>query len=317
MTAPQLSIGITTRDRPAALLRCLQSLTRLERLNPDVIVFDDASAVRVTEVLRDAALTFAPRVLRDDAGPGYIAGRNRLAQAARSPAILMLDDDAVIATGEAIERGLEVLAADPDVAAIGFAQSRLDGTRWDDRMQPSQSRVACRVASFIGFAHLLRLDAFAGVGGYRESFVTIGEEKDLCLRLIDAGYSVVYLPDAEVVHEPDPGGRSKLRFLRYTTRNDALNALYNEPWHRAAWLVPARFALYFKMRRAWGVSDPWGWAWVAREVASQTGALARDRRPVSAATRRTWKRLRREPEPYVDQQPGRGDGRAATGDEAS
>jgi GT2 family glycosyltransferase len=300
MTAPQLSIGITTRDRPAALLRCLHSLARLEALNPDVIVFDDASEVAVTEVLRDAGLAIAPRVIRDDAGPGYIVGRNRLAQAARCPAILMLDDDAVIASSEAIERGLAVLAADAGVAAVGFAQAHLDGTRWDDRMQPSLSRVACKVSSFIGFAHLLRLDAFARIGGYRESFVTIGEEKDLCLRLIDAGYGVVYLPDAEVVHEPDPGGRSKLRFLRYTTRNDALNALYNEPWHRLVWMVPARFALYFKMRRAWGVSDPWGWAWVAREVASQAGAIARDRRPVSAATRRTWKRLRREPEPYVE-----------------
>ena len=81
MTAPQLSIGITTRDRPAALLRCLQSLAKLEGLNPDVIVFDDASKVPVTEVLRDAGLATAPRVLRDDGGPGYIVGRNRLAQA--------------------------------------------------------------------------------------------------------------------------------------------------------------------------------------------------------------------------------------------
>lgn len=304
MSAPVLSIGITTRDRPAALLRCLQSLTKLDHLRPDVIVFDDASAVPVSETLKTAPLTRQPRVLRDDSGPGYIVGRNRLARAAQAPLILMLDDDAVIAGSEAIERGLAVLEQDASVGAVGFAQAHLDGTRWDDRMQPSTSRVPCKVSSFIGFAHLLRLETFVRLGGYRESFVTIGEEKDLCLRLIDAGYSVVYLADAEVVHEPDPGGRSKLRFLRYTTRNDALNALYNEPWHRVAWMVPARFALYFKMRRAWGVADPWGWAWVAREVAAQAGAIARDRRPVSAATRRTWKRLRQAPERYVEARGG-------------
>lgn len=304
MSAPVLSIGITTRDRPAALLRCLQSLTKLDHLRPDVIVFDDASAVPVSETLKTAPLPRQPRVLRDDAGPGYIVGRNRLARAAQAPVILMLDDDAVIAGSEAIERGLAVLEQDASAGAVGFAQAHLDGTRWDDRMQPSPSRVPCKVSSFIGFAHLLRLETFARLGGYRESFVTIGEEKDLCLRLIDAGYSVVYLADAEVVHEPDPGGRSKLRFLRYTTRNDALNALYNEPWHRVAWMVPARFALYFKMRRAWGVADPWGWAWVAREVAAQAGAIARDRRPVSAATRRTWKRLRQAPERYVEARGG-------------
>ena len=104
------------------------------------------------------------------------------------------------------------------------------------------------------------------VGGYRESFEFYGEEKDFCLRLIEAGYRTVYLPDALVVHEPDQAGRSQQRYLRYVTRNDCLTALYNEPLRRLAWLLPARLALYFRMRRAWKTDDPWGWAWILREL---------------------------------------------------
>ena len=81
---------------------------------------------------------------------------------------------------------------------------------------------------------------FLALGGYRESFVFYGEEKEYCLRLLDRGYRVVYLPDALVVHAQDAGGRTPQRYLRYVTRNDCLNALYNEPLWRAAWLVPAR-----------------------------------------------------------------------------
>jgi hypothetical protein len=42
------------------------------------------------------------------------------------------------------------------------------------------------VASFIGFAHLVRRDVFLALGGYREDFVYLGEEKEFCLRLLDA-----------------------------------------------------------------------------------------------------------------------------------
>ena len=179
------------------------------------------------------------------------------------------------------------------LAAVAFAQCDRAGARWDEGMQPARSRVACLVPSFIGFAHLLRRDAFLSLGGYRESFEFYGEEKDFCLRLIEAGYRTVYLPDALVIHEPDQAGRSRQRYLRYVTRNDCLTALYNEPLSRLVWLLPARLALYFRMRRAWNVDDPWGWAWILRELFRCAGSVFRDRKPVSRETVETWKRLRK------------------------
>ena len=100
------------------------------------------------------------------------------------------------------------------------------------RCSRQPGRTACYVPSFIGFAHLVRRETFVAIGGYRESFEFYGEEKDYCRRLIDAGFRTVYLPDALVMHEPDQAGRSKQRYLRYVTRNDCLNALYNDPLSR-------------------------------------------------------------------------------------
>ena len=205
---------------------------------------------------------------------------------------------------EAIERAVRLLEADPRLAAVAFAQCDRAGSRWDDGMQPARSAVACLVPSFIGFAHLVRRDAFIALGGYRESFEFYGEEKDFCLRLIEAGYRTVYLPDALVVHEPDQAGRSRQRYLRYVTRNDCLTALYNEPFSRLAWLLPARLALYFRMRRAWKIDDPWGWAWILRELVRCAGSVVKDRKPVSRETVETWKRLRKQPEPYLPPEGG-------------
>jgi GT2 family glycosyltransferase len=166
-------------------------------------------------------------------------------------------------------------------------------------MQPGRSAVPCYVASFIGFSHLLRREIFAGLGGYREAFEFYGEEKEFCMRLIDAGYRTVYLPDALVIHAPDPAGRSQQRYLRYVTRNDCLTALYNEPLRRVVWLVPGRLAMYFRMRRAWKIHDPWGWAWIVGQLWGNAGDVFRDRKRVSNATVDIWKRLRTTPEPYV------------------
>jgi len=170
---------------------------------------------------------------------------------------------------------------------------------WDASMQPGRGGAASYVPSFIGFAHMVRRRVFLEIGGYREAFTFYGEEKDFCLRLIDAGYRTVYLPDALVIHEPDRAGRSRQRYLRYVTRNDCLAALYNEPWHRAAWMIPGRLLLYFRMRRAWQIDDPGGWFWIVRELWTHLGSILRERKPVSAETRAIWKRLRRTPELYV------------------
>ncbi len=298
MSATRLTVGITTRDRPTALERCLHSLTAIAHLAPEVLIFDDASTTPIDRQLSGRDVPTKYRVLRDDGAPGMIVGRNRMVREATGAAVLLLDDDAGLIDGRSIDQALQLLDSDRRVAAVAFAQSDRHGTRWDDSMQPSRSQDACYVPAFIGFAHLVRREVFLATGGYREAFFFYGEEKDFCLRLIDAGYRTVYLPKALVMHEPDPAGRSQQRYLRYVTRNDCLTALYNEPWYRLVWLLPGRLALYFRMRKAWNVSDPWGWAWILRELAANAGSVIRDRRPVSSQTRELWKQLRRVPQLY-------------------
>jgi GT2 family glycosyltransferase len=298
MSTPRLTIGITSRERPLALIRCLESMAAVDHLAPEVLVFDDGSPEPVAAQLAGRTFAVPYRIIRDDSAPGNIVGRNRLMREATSARVLLLDDDAALLENGAVERALGVMDGDPQAAAIAFAQAERDGTPWDAAMQPSRSQESCVIPAYIGFAHLLRRDVFLELGGYRESFVFYGEEKDYCLRLIDAGYRTVYLPDALVIHAPDAGGRSKQRYLRYVTRNDCLHTLYNEPLTRAAWMVPARLVVYFKMRRVLNVSDRWGWAWIAREIAANAGSILRERRPVSRATVHHWKRLRHTPEPY-------------------
>ena len=293
----RLAIGITTKNRPDALNTCLGSLSILAGLDPEILVFDDGSDPPAQQVI-DAAVGTPVTILRDQTAPGYIVGRNRLVNRAAADAVLLLDDDTRILSSDGIADALRILEADATVGAVAFAQAEADGVPWPAAMQPSPVDFTCVVPSFIGFAHLVRRSTFLKLGGYRESFVYYGEEKEFCLRLHDAGHATVYLPGARVVHAPAPAGRSRSRYLRFVVRNDCLNALYNDPLSRLFWVLPARYALYFRMRSSWRISDPWGWAWIARELIRELPRAVAQRRPVSRKTLRTWRALRRAPAPY-------------------
>ena len=166
-------------------------------------------------------------------------------------------------------------------------------------MQPSIARVPSVVPSFIGFAHMIRRDRFLALGGYREVFVFYGEEKEFCLRLLDAGSHTVYLPQAPpVAHVIDPNSRDRRRYLRFVARNDCFNTLLNDPFTRMLWMLPARFALYFRMRHRWRIRDPWGALWLLREIVTHLPAILRARRPVSRGTLAAWRALNVESRAY-------------------
>ncbi len=294
-----LTIGITTRDRPASLRACLDSLALVKDVDPEVLVFDDGSEPPVAKQIADRTDGASVRVLSDPLRHGYIAGRNLLVGRAQGELVLLLDDDARLLTSGAIMRGIEVLRSDPRIGAVGFAQGEADGRPWPAAMQPSSATSAAIVPSFIGFAHLIRRDVFLQAGGYREQLGCYGEEKDFCLRLLHRGWLTVYLPDAIVAHVPDAASRDTQRYLRFVARNDCLNALYNDPIARALWVLPARFALYFRMRRAWKIDDPWGWAWLLRELTVQLPTALAQRDPVSRRTLAAWRMLRRVDTAYA------------------
>jgi GT2 family glycosyltransferase len=285
-----VSVGITTRDRPGALAACLESLRLIAHLDPEVIVFDDGSKEDVRPLAFAAGIT--ARVIRDASAPGYIVGRNRMVREAEGEFVLLLDDDARLIGAAAVEEAIAVLRSDAGVGAVGFAQAEADGRPWPAAMQPSPAQVPAVVPCFIGFAHIIRRGRFLELGGYRELFGYYGEEKEFCLRLLDAGSHTVYLPHALVAHVVDPNSRDIRRYLRFVACNDCLNSLLNDPLARLLWMLPVRYALYFRMRRGWNIRDPWGGLWLLRQIAARFPEVWRARRPVSRATLREWRALR-------------------------
>jgi GT2 family glycosyltransferase len=292
--APRITVGVVTWQRPEMTLRCVRSLALAAELIAEARVVDEGSEPPLELSPADLGAGVPPVVLtREPSRPGLNACRNRIAREARTPYLLFLDDDAVVLTAKSIRAAQAVLDADPSVAVIAFPQAEADGTLSPG--QPAAVDYPARVQSFIGFAHLIRRDALLAVGGYRELLRINGEERELSLRLLDAGMSVVYLPGEPVAHLRDAAGRDTRAYLRIITRNDALIALLNEPLPMALASVPLRLRRYFPMRRGWDVHDPGGFGAVMRDLAGALPTVLRQRRGARWATIREWRRLAAAP----------------------
>jgi GT2 family glycosyltransferase len=296
-----VTVSITTRNRPAALDRCLRSLALAADRVDDVIVVDDASEPPVdARAMREhgSALGLPIDLVRLDRHTGTTAAKNMAARRAAARYLLSLDDDAFLVSGESVARAVALLDGDESVAAVAFAQTDEHAARRQSQ-QPAPGDAACYVPAFVGFGCLIRRDRLLEVGGYRDVFVIHGEERELCLRWLDRGWRVVYLPDAPVAHVADRGNRDARTYVRHVIRNDCLNALYNEPAPRAMLSIPIRLLNFRRMAAGIPGGDPHGIGWIVRELWSRWPAVRRDRRPVRWRTLLEWRRLRDSTPPYT------------------
>ena len=298
-----IAVGVTTKNRPESLNTCLASLRLAADLIDEVIVFDDGSSPAASETTAFQSWLAKPVVfLRDEPPPGYVIGRNRLLNAAAAPFMLFLDDDTRLLDRDSIAKALETDQAATRRLRLSHSHRRKPtGNRGPRPCSLRGRNHPCLVPTFIGFAHLMRREAFQKVGGYRSLFGFYGEEKELSLRLLEAGYFVAYIPQARVAHVPDPSGRDRVRYLRQVVQKRLPRVALQRPdCCGLCGGCPAKMALYFRMRSAWQIDDPGGFSWLVGELVSVLPAVWRERRPVSRRTLRRWRELQQSARAVAD-----------------
>jgi glycosyltransferase involved in cell wall biosynthesis len=219
----EVTVLITTRNRREELRRAVESALR-QTADPEVIVLDDASTDGTPELVERE---FPEVVLHRSAGPqGYIALRNLGVRLATAPIVAIVDDDAVLQSALTLEQTLR----DFDHPRIGaVAVPHVDITlRETPRVSAPIREGIFLTSEFTGTAAAIRRDVFAALGGFRESMVHQTEERDFCLRMLDAGW-VVRVGRADPIHHYLSPARDIRRMDLYGRRNAVLCAWYNEP----------------------------------------------------------------------------------------
>ena len=71
----------------------------------------------------------------------------------------------------------------------------------------------------VGAALLVRREILAQIGGFDEGYFMYSEELDLCRRIKEAGWQIVYLPTAQIIHHEGKSSEQVVaaRHIRFQT----------------------------------------------------------------------------------------------------
>jgi GT2 family glycosyltransferase len=238
----ELAVVVVNHNAGTFLAGCLSSIYGAAGdLTLDVVLVDNASTDGSTEGAADGHPSL--RVLANRANRGFAAAANQGVGATSAPFVFLLNPDAEI-TGGSLPALVKVAADRKGTAILGPLVRNSDGS-----IQASARKVPGLVESLghaflgpfspnnrfsraytmaewdrsserevewvSGCAMLIRRDAFDAVGGFDEGYFMYVEDVDICTRLRQAGWSVLFSPELEVVHETGVSARKRSRRLAF------------------------------------------------------------------------------------------------------
>lgn len=216
------SIVISTKDRASDLLRALQSATS-QIGSPEIIVIDDGSSDETPNIVRKFSEI---RYIRHEQSAGLIVRRNQGAVLATGSIIISIDDDAEFSDENCAARICGSFAH-PKIAAVAVPCIEPRKANRLFQIPPSDDGIFV-TDSFMGTAHALRRDVFLEIGGFRESLIRQGEERDLSIRLMTRGYFVGYAKSPPIIHYEQPQRNWAIQGY-FGRRNDVLFAVHVAP----------------------------------------------------------------------------------------
>jgi hypothetical protein len=218
---PEVSTIVVTYNALPWVEQALESAADTE-----LVVVDHGSQDGTLELVRER---FPEAIVVEQENKGFGAGNNAGMRAASGRWYLLLNSDAWLEPG-ALDALVAFAEAHPDAAVVGPRLLNPDRTlQRSVRGFPSVWRIAteylflrklaprtralnafyaggfdhdsAREAEFLmGSVLLVRPEAVEQVGGFDERYFMFSEETDWCYRFRQAGWSVVFFPEAECVH---------------------------------------------------------------------------------------------------------------------
>ncbi|MDQ3808676.1 MAG: glycosyltransferase [Chloroflexota bacterium] len=252
-----LAVSIVSYCTRGLLQRCLHALEH-ERssLAMTVTIVDNASTDGSAEMV---AREFAwARLIRNERNVGFGAGHNQALRGTTARHLLVLNSDAAPVRG-ALRLLVDYLDTHPRVAVVGPRLRYTDGSTqpsrrrfpgvatlflestqlqrfWPDTAILRRFYVADRsdheeqeVDWLVGACLAVRARAAAEIGLFDERYFLYSEEIDWCRRFVAAGWAVMYLPAAEVVHQEGASTRQDMAARQRAFQTAKLR--YAARWH--------------------------------------------------------------------------------------
>lgn len=259
--ALKLSIIIATYQRPAELVRLLESIApQMVPERHELFIAENGSPAPVP--LGQIAI---PLVRIHDPRPGKCRVQNRALAEARGEIAVCLDDDLTVVEDylAQVERFFEqyhefaamkgrILPAEDPSARVGELWPYLDLPIVD------HGDAVVEVRGVLGANMAFRMDALRRVGFFDERLgpgaAGHEEETEMSQRLRRAGFHIGYAPGALVYHEVDPARADRARFIRIARERGFCRTLHQHHSRARVEFDTALAALRIIVARAAGAS---------------------------------------------------------------
>ena len=231
---PDLSIIIVSWNVADLLANCLDSIlsSPISVEETQIIVVDSNSSDQTVPMLRERYPQV--KLLAQNENVGFTGGNNIGLAEAKGRYLLLLNPDTKV-LGNAIPRMMEYLDQNPDVGIVGPHTLNEDGSTQSTRrrfptfwiglfestwLQPYAPKslldyyyvtndvpadATLDVDWVQGSAMMVRREVYEQIGGLDDGYFMYSEELDWCKRAKQAGWRVVFLGDAKIIHY---GGKS-------------------------------------------------------------------------------------------------------------
>jgi GT2 family glycosyltransferase len=240
----QISVVVPTIGRRDALGRCLDALLEGTVVPAEIVIVDQSDGPEIERLLDDKR--GAPAPLRRLVHPrlGLSAARNAGARASTADVVAFTDDDCFPAL-KWVEALASAFAADRNLAAVTGPMLPADGAQADTAVASRTSTVrrlftrrAIPWEIGTGGNTAVQREWLNRVNGFDERLGVgtagrAGEDLDLFRRLLEAGGSILYEPEAVCRHERKSAAERRARRYAYGVGAGAALGRWlrdGEPW---------------------------------------------------------------------------------------
>jgi GT2 family glycosyltransferase len=224
----KLSIVIVNYNTASLLKNCLSSIYKNPpKMEYEIIVVDNNSLDNSNEMLREKFKQV--RVINNKINAGFARASNQGAAQSSGEYILFLNSDTLVCP-QSLSKMVEFMDGHEKAGVMGplliSPEEKIIQTSWgwhpsfcgemlqkyftDENVQQSkmvnalvanclQKKVRA-VAYIVGASLLVRKKAFTESGGFDQNLVFYFEDPDLCYRLRQAGWQIIFNPEIRIMH---------------------------------------------------------------------------------------------------------------------
>ena len=218
---PLVSVIIPNKDHVSDLKTCLESLFQQSYTNIEVIIVENNSTEPETfEYYEELAADSRIRVVRYEHPFNYSAVNNYGASFARGEYLLLLNNDVEWIAKDSLKEmvgyglrpntgivGAKLLYGDNTIQHAGviigiggMAGHAFQGLPRDERSYMYRAWCTQDYSAVTAACLLIRASVYQEIGGFEEKLAVAFNDVDLCLRVREMGYQVVYNSEALLYH---------------------------------------------------------------------------------------------------------------------